>query len=50
MKIECKEYWFNNGMVAYFVPLTFKSFKLGLTLGKENCIYLGFICFGIDFY
>jgi hypothetical protein len=29
---------------------TMQSFKVGIVLGRENFVNLGFICFGIDLW
>jgi hypothetical protein len=50
LDFKTKEFWFNDNWCAYISFSGFKNFKLGFTLGIETCIYLGFVCFGIDRY
>jgi len=37
-----------NTFVLYYVPLGLQSFKIGIVIGKENTIYCGLFCFGLD--
>lgn len=46
-----KDFWYEKciGNIAFFFgTLGWLDFKIGITLGRENTIYLGFICFGFD--
>ena len=46
---QTHEYWIGD-FVIYLTPLGWKSFKLGFIIGRENTIYLGVYCFGIDYW
>ena len=43
------EKWLNNNTAFYCGTSKIDNFKIGLVLGVEVCLYLGFFYIGIDF-
>lgn len=46
-----KHFWrekYIGNTCLYFGVLS--GFKIGIVLGRESCVYLGFICFGINLW
>ena len=49
--IKSKELWlFNEKLCLYIGNLSPVSFKIGGHLGVDNCLYLGFIYLGFEFW
>lgn len=42
------EKYLSKNIVFFCGQLGMDSFKIGFTIGKENCLYLGIFCIGID--
>ena len=44
-----QELWLSKHIVLFCGTITYRDCKIGLTLGMQNTIYLGFFYFGFDF-
>jgi hypothetical protein len=43
------EHWITKNIVVFIGKMKLIDFKVGITLGSSNCIYLGLVYFGLDF-